>query len=81
MLENIILLFQPPYCPELNPIERLWAEIKADLNWVSFNTLAPLLTKVAQLLVELTLEIIASVTGSPFILDALSALHSIYSNS
>ena len=22
--ENIILLFQPPYCPELNPIERLW---------------------------------------------------------
>ncbi|MDJ0715585.1 MAG: transposase [Prochloraceae cyanobacterium] len=25
---NIILLFQPPYCPELNPIERLWEYIK-----------------------------------------------------
>ncbi|MGD1698880.1 transposase [Dapis sp. BLCC M229] len=22
--DNIILLFKPPYCPELNPIERLW---------------------------------------------------------
>jgi hypothetical protein len=22
--ENIILLFQPPYSPEVNPIERLW---------------------------------------------------------
>ncbi|MGB3510074.1 MAG: transposase [Microcoleaceae cyanobacterium] len=22
--ENIIFLFQPPYSPELNPIERLW---------------------------------------------------------
>ncbi|PSO63482.1 MAG: hypothetical protein BRC36_08095 [Cyanobacteria bacterium QH_2_48_84] len=22
--DNVILLFQPPYCPELNPIERVW---------------------------------------------------------
>lgn len=21
--ENLVLLFQPPYCPELNPIERV----------------------------------------------------------
>jgi hypothetical protein len=25
--ENIILLFQPSYCPELNPIERLWMDL------------------------------------------------------
>ena len=30
--ENVILLFQPPYCPELNPIERLWEYLKADSN-------------------------------------------------
>ncbi len=75
--ENIILLFQPPYCPELNPIERLWEHLKANLKWVSFKTLAQLQTKVDQLLVELTPEIIASVTGYPFILDALSALNTI----
>jgi transposase len=63
--ENIILLFQPPYCPELNPIEHLWQYLKADLCWAAFKTLEQLLTK-------LTPEIIASITGYSFILDALS---------
>ena len=75
--ENIILLFQPPYCPELNPIERLWEYLKADLKWASFKTLAQLQTKVDQLLAELTPEVIASITGYSFILDALSALNTI----
>ncbi|WP_181373893.1 hypothetical protein [Nostoc commune] len=26
--ENIILLFQPPHTPQVNPIERFWEEIK-----------------------------------------------------
>jgi hypothetical protein len=75
--ENIILLFQPPYCPELNPIERLWEHIKADLKWTSFKTLAQLQTKVDQLIRDLTPEVIASITGYSFILDALSALDTI----
>ena len=41
--ENVILLFQPPYCPELNPIERLWEHLKADLKWAAFSTLPQLL--------------------------------------
>ncbi len=72
--ENVILLFQPPYCPELNPIERLWEHLKADLKWASFKTLEQLQTKVDQLLAKLTSEVIASATGYSFILDALSAL-------
>jgi len=75
--ENIILLFQPPYCLELNPIERLWKHLKADLKWASFKTLAQLQTKVDQLLAELTPEVTASVAGYPFILDALSALSTV----
>ena len=89
--ENLVLLFQPPYChatfwgedspqklaPELNPIERLWEHLKADLKWGSFKTLTQLQTKVDQLLAELTPEVIASITGYPFILDALSALNTI----
>ncbi len=83
MPENIILLFQPPYCPQracphvLNPIERLWEHLKADLQWSSFRTLDELQTKVDQLLAELTPEIIASITGYPFILDALSVVNTI----
>ncbi|WP_190760127.1 IS630 family transposase [Microcoleus sp. FACHB-68] len=75
--ENVILLFQPPYCPELNPIERLWEHLKADLKWASFQTLAQLQTKVDQLLAQLTPQMIASITGYSFILDAISALNSI----
>ena len=26
--ENIVLLFLPPYCPELNPAEKIWAKFK-----------------------------------------------------
>ena len=73
--ENIILLFQPPYCPELNPIERLWEHLKADLKWASFKTLDQLQTKVDQLLAELTPDVIASITGYFFILEALSVVN------
>ena len=73
--ENVILLFQPAYCPELNPIERLWEHLKADLKWASFKTLEQLQARVDQLLAQLTLEVIASITGYSFILDALSALN------
>ncbi len=75
--ENVILLFQPAYCPELNPIERLWEHLKADLKWASFKTLEQLQAKVDQLLAQLTPEVIASITGYSFILDALSALNPI----
>ncbi len=75
--ENIILLFQPPYCRELNPIERLWEHLKADLKWASFKTLDQLQAKVDQVLAQLTPEVIASITGYSFILDTLSALKTI----
>jgi hypothetical protein len=75
--DNVILLFQPPYCPELNPIERLWEHLKQALHWASFTTLDELQAKVDQLLSELTPQVIASITGYDFILDALSALNSI----
>lgn len=68
---------EPPdrQCPELNPIERLWEYLKADLKWASFKTLDQLQAKVDQLLAQLTSEVIASITGYSFILDALSALN------
>ncbi len=30
--DNVILIFQPPYTPQVNPIERLWKEIKKREN-------------------------------------------------
>lgn len=70
--ENIILLFQPPYSPELNPIERVWEYLKKDLKWELFENLDNLRSLVAQLLTQLTPEIVASLTGYDYILKALS---------
>ncbi len=70
--ENIILLFQPPYSPELNPIERVWEHLKQDLKWELFDNLEHLRTKVAELLAQLTSQVAASLTGYDFILNALS---------
>jgi transposase len=70
--DNLILLFQPPYCPELNAIERLWQHLKKDLRWGLFKDLTQLQTKVDKLIADLTSETVASVTGFSFVLDALS---------
>ena len=70
--DNIIFLFQPPYSPELNPIERLWQALKKDLKWEIFSDLNELHLFLDRILKELTPEFIASVCGFLFILDALS---------
>ncbi len=33
VLENVALLFQPPYSPELNLIDRVGEHIKQDIDW------------------------------------------------
>ena len=70
--ENILLLFQPPYSPEVNPIERLWKEIKKQLKWQVFEHLDDLRNQLSQVLSTLTESVIASIAGWDFILEALS---------
>jgi transposase len=70
--EHIVLLFQPPYCPELNPMERLGQHLKKDLRWGLCKDLTQLQTKVDELIAALTHETVASIAGFSFILDALS---------
>jgi len=70
--ENVILLFQPAYSPEVNPIERLWGYVKEQLKWLRFDQIEELRAAVQKELNKLTLEVIASLTGWKFILEALS---------
>lgn len=69
--ENIFLLFQPAYSPELNPIERVWEYLKSKLSWKMFKDLEELEDKVCELMVNTTNEVIASLSGYPWILDSL----------
>ena len=70
--ENVILLFQPAYSPEVNPIERLWGYIKEQLKWLRFEQIEELRAAVQNELNKLTNEVIASLTGWQFILEAIS---------
>jgi len=70
--ENVVLLFQPAYSPEVNPIERLWGYLKEQLKWLRFEQIEELRESVRKELKNLTKEIIAYLTGWEFILDALS---------
>lgn len=69
--DNIQLLFQPPYAPELNPIERLWKFIKDKLAWQLWTDLDELTSEIEFHIRQLTKPIIASLTGWDSIVDAL----------
>ena len=71
--DNIVLLFQPPHSPELNPIERLWLDLKLDLRGENFASLDHLRTAISEVLGYLTPEWIMSLIQYPYIMDALSA--------
>lgn len=69
--DNIIPIFQPAHCPELNPIERFWEFLKSKLQWEHCKTLTQLQHKLTYVLQEITPEMIVSLTSYDFILEAL----------
>lgn len=71
---NVILLFQPPYAPELNPAERVWRALKDALAWQCFADLTALQTQVVRVVEAWTAETLRSLTAYPFIMGALNAL-------
>ena len=60
--KNIQIVFLPPYCPELNPVERLWKYIKNHTikNRV-FKTLENLEDEVCEFVRNLTKDIVISI--------------------
>lgn len=70
--ENVAILFQPAYSPQVNPIERLWKAIKKEMKWELFNNLDELRTSLKKILEKLTLQDITSLTKWQFIVEGLS---------
>jgi transposase len=71
--ENVVLLFQPPYSPEVNPIERVWQFIKDKLCWLNFKNLDELRHEVDSLIQAILPSQLVSLTSFPFILSALNS--------
>ena len=73
---NVGLKFLPPYSPELNPVERLWQDLKDALGFDFYERLADLRQEARTVLSRCTNEAVASLTGYDYLLSAASALSS-----
>ena len=62
---------QPPHSPELNPIERLWELLKQRFKNELFSSLQALRARLQEILDQLTLKQVMSVSSYNFILEAL----------
>jgi transposase len=69
--ENLIPITQPAHSPELNPIERVWQYIKAQLKGENFATIEVLRKRIQQELEQITPERIISLSSYDFLLEAL----------
>ena len=68
--KNICLIFLPPYSPELNPAEKIWAILKKSIELKSFKTLEDLQTVLyEEIKKKLTQDRIKQTTGFDFLLS------------
>jgi DDE superfamily endonuclease len=72
---NVRLLFLPPSCPEWNPIERLWRDLKDAMAWLQFAKLDAHQDDLNLLLQGDEAATLQSLTGLPDLVEAIHALH------
>jgi transposase len=73
---NVRYAWLPPYCPELNPIERLWRDLKDDLAWMHFPNLDAQQLSVGDLLQAYEASALQALTGYTYLVEAINALTS-----
>jgi transposase len=74
--DHVVCVFLPPYSPELNPIERLWQDLKARLAWVLVAQLEALERHVETIIRQYSQAAIHSLTSYPYFVHAVNALYS-----
>ncbi len=65
--DNIILIFLPPYSPELNPAEKIWQQLKREFTNRLFLTIESLEEFVCTLSKKLTNQQVISITSYDYI--------------
>jgi DDE superfamily endonuclease len=73
--ENVRLLFLPPYCPELNPIEPVWRDLKDAMAWLQCAKLDAQQHSLNLLLQGYAAATLQALTGVPSLVEAIHALH------
>ncbi len=71
--DNIVLLFIPPYTPEMNPIEQIWKELrKRGFKNEVFSTLEKVVDRLCDVICSLTPDVIHSITGREWIVKCFN---------
>jgi len=69
---NIVLFFQPPYSPELNPTERVWLHLKNQMAWKTFKSLLSVKRLVYKLIRNIDNSKISSLTSYDYISNSFN---------
>jgi DDE superfamily endonuclease len=72
--ENVALFRLPPYCPELNPMERVWQDLRKRLTIDLPTGLRALADDAVRVVCEYTPPILASLTGYPYLKQAIAQI-------
>lgn len=72
--ENIILIPIPPYCPELNPAEKMWQWFKDKISMKIYKSLDELEEKLIQLIKATDQYIIKSITSYQFLVKNYNSI-------
>ena len=72
--DNVVLIFLPPYSPELNPIERLWQDIKHKLFSQTYQTLDQMQQQLSEILGKYPKSAIAKLTSFSYFLNTANAI-------
>jgi transposase len=72
---NVRLVCLPPYCPELNPIERGWRDLKDALAWLPCPPLEVPQDDISHLLRGAEASTLQPLTGYTYRIEAIHALY------
>ncbi len=73
--DNVRLVWLPPARPELNPIERVWRDLKDALAWQQFADLATQQEYVGDVIRNYDMATLQSLTSYAYFIEAVNALY------
>jgi transposase len=69
---NVALVFLPAYSPELNPVERLWQDVRGRMAWRTFDDLDGLEAELCTQLKRYTPAVVQSLTSYRDLVQAIT---------
>ena len=75
---HVVPLFLPPYSPELNPIERLWRDLKDQLADLVSHTIEELSDAVCTIIQRYSKTVLQTLTGFTYFVQAVETARKAY---